>query len=211
MSRATRRPTPSSVLLPHELLWPDAERGPWLVRAAFGRVGERIEVVGVELQSLGVPELVERFGEMREGPSGESLPLALTSELWRTLPLGRLLAQARTAWLEALDDTGLLERNPDAAQLWTGPRRRGRVDLERVAAIYLAAMRPGGSGKPLEDVMERLGPMSKSAAAQRVSRARAAGLLAPTTRGRPSTLPGSPVNGPASSTSKGGRTGGGRA
>lgn len=58
--------------------------------------------------------------------------------------------------------------------------------LIRVASIYKAAVEAGAH--PLPVVAERLG-ITRRAAAQRVYRARAAGLLTATSRGRATRLP----------------------
>ncbi len=184
----------SDLLAPHEVLWPDPHQGPWLVTAVFGQVDQRPEVVGLSLQSLGTPELLARFGDSH--PAVEhALPRALTAEVWRSLPVGRLTAQARASWKGALQESGLLSQSPAAAELWKSRRRLGGVDLELVADVYLQALQAGRS--PTKAVQEAFGPMSKSAAAQRVSRAREAGFLAPTARGRSSGQPPPASHGPA--------------
>jgi len=182
-----RRPPLSSLLGPREVLWPDSQRGPWLVSADFGRIGDRMEVVGLNVRSLGAPDLEKRFALARR-PRGLELPALLTVQVWRSLPVGRLTAQLRAAWLAALDESGLLERNPAAAERWTAQRRQGGVDLEQVAAVYLKALAEGRS--PTEAVRVECGPMSKSAAAQRVSRACDAGFLVRTKKGRAAGPPG---------------------
>ncbi len=190
-AQPARRPPLSFFVGPHELLWPDPERGPWLVRATFGKVGEATEVVGLSVRSLGAPDLEERF--RHAPPLEEGLPLPLTTEVWRALPVGRLMAQMKAGTKKALHEAGLLEGRPGSAARWTAPRRRDGVDLARVAEVYLEAQRAGCH--PTEAVRTELGPMSKSAAAQRVSRARQAGLLGPTTRGRSSGAPARPEAG----------------
>jgi hypothetical protein len=185
VAQSEGEPRIRSLLMPHELLWPDVDNGPWLVSAAFGRVDGRAEVVGVTLESLGSPALVRRFGDA--GSPEQVLPHALTTDVWRRLPIGRLMAQARASWKDGLGRSGLLLENPAAAEAWERPRRRGQVDLAQVAEVYLRAQRVGRP--PTEAVRLAFGPMSKSAAAQRVSRARQQGLLAPTGRGRSSGEP----------------------
>ncbi len=172
---------------PHELLWPDAQRGPWLLTPTFAAVAGRIEVVGLQVRSLG-STADDRLRMVRRGdpPLDEGLPLPLTPDVWR-LPVARLTAQMRASYLRALDEAGVLADNPAAERKWTRPPRRSGVDLERVAEVYLDAVR--SRGKPLEAVVRRLGPMSKSAAAQQVSRACDAGLLVRRGRGRPAGPP----------------------
>ncbi len=171
------RCTPMFMLAAHELLWPDAQRGPWLLTPTFGTVEGRVEVVGLRMRSLGSdPTDRQRMVRRGDPPLDDGLPLPLTPEVWR-LPVARLTGQMRASWVRALEESGALASNPAAERKW----RRSGVDLERVAEIYLQAV--GIGDNPLEAV-RRLGPMSKSAAAQQVSRACDAGLLVRRGRGR---------------------------
>jgi hypothetical protein len=186
---------------PEQRLWPDPERGPWLVTARFARVDGRMEVVGLDLRSTRTVDLVD--GQYVDAephlrhvlpPSSSAIenetgrePIPLKSEVWRKLPVAALAAELRAAWVAALEDSGLLASNPRAAERWTGPADGGRVTLEDVAAIYLAAQDAGRP--PTKTVAETL-HLSHSAASTRVGRARAAGLLSPTTRGLSSGGPG---------------------
>jgi hypothetical protein len=177
---------PLFLLSPHELLWPDPRRGPWLLTPTFGTVAGRVEVVGLQVRSLGADQDDRRRMLPRvDPPLDEGLPLPLTPEVWR-LPVARLTAQMRASWMRALEGSGAFTGNPEAERKWTRPPRRSGIDLERVAEVYLQAVASGG--KPLEAV-RRLGPMSKSAAAQQVSRACDAGLLVRRGRGRPAGPP----------------------
>lgn len=197
-------------LAPHERLWPDPERGPWLVTAQFARVDGRMEVVGLELRSARRHKrdddgrIVDAEPRLREmlPPAYSDLenltdrePLPLKSEVWRSLPVAALSNELRAAHVEALDDSGILAANPRAAARWQGPsedrREDRRVTLEDVAAIYLDAL---DEGRPPTQAVARALVLSKSAAAQRVARARAAGLLGETRKGLPSRAPGSSRN-----------------
>lgn len=200
---ATRK---STGLAPYERLWPDAQRGPWLVTAQFARVDGRMEVVGLELRSARRHKrdddgrIVDAEPRLREVlppayPDLENLtgrePLPLKSEVWRSLPVAALSTELRASWVDALDDSGLLAANPRAAARWQGPREDRRVTLEDVAAIYLDAL---DEGRPPTKAVQEALHLSKSAAAQRVARARAAGLLGETRKGLPSRAPGASPN-----------------
>ena len=187
-------------------LWPDPQRGPWLVTAQFARVDGRMEVVGFELRSARRHKqdedgrIVDAEPHLREVlppayPDLENLtgrePLQLKSEVWRSLPVAALASELRAAHVEALDDLGLLAANPRAAARWQGSSEDRRATLEDVAAIYLDALDEGQP--PTKAVQEAL-HLSKSAAAQRVARARTAGLLGETRKGLPSRAPGASPN-----------------
>ena len=175
-------PAPLFALGPDELLWPDAERGPWLLTPTFAPVDGRMEVVGLGMRSLGSrPNDRLRMVRRTDPPIDEGLPLPVTQDVWR-IPVARLIAQMRASYLRAVDESGHLAQNPTAAQKWIRPPRRSGIDLARVAEVYLDAVSTGGN--PLEAVRQHLGPMSKSAAAQQVSRACDAGLLRRRGRGR---------------------------
>jgi hypothetical protein len=66
------------------------------------------------------------------------------------------------------------------------PRLLGPEELARVAEVYLAAW---GRGEPPTKAVAGQFGISTSAAAKRVAAARRAGLLAPTSSGRPSGVP----------------------
>ena len=198
----TRKP---AGLAPHERLWPDPQRGPWLVTARFARVDGRMEVAGLELRSTRRAEVVDgrivdaepRLRELLppetvelENLTGRE-PLPLKSEVWRSLPVAALSAELRASWVEALDDSGLLTANPRAAARWQGPSEDRRATLEDIAAIYLDAL---DEGRPPTKAVQEALHLSKSAAAQRVARARDAGLLGETRKGLPSRAPGASPN-----------------
>lgn len=175
-------------LMAHERLWPDPQRGPWLLTPTFADVKGRIEVVGLQMRSLGSRSSDrQRKTACWDSRLDDELPVPLTPLAWR-LPVAQLTSAMRASYLSALEESGLLAANPEAASKWVRPRRRGGVALERVAEVYIEASREGNP-KPLEAVM-RLGPMSKSAAAQLVSRACDVGLLVRQGRGKRATAPG---------------------
>lgn len=186
-------------------LWPDPERGPWLIRATFARVDGRMEVVGLELRSVRradrdpkTRELVDAEPHLAgvlpsqswphlEDSTGRE-PLPLRADVWRSVPVAQIASELRTAYVDVLEDSGALGAvDPRVRARWQGPSEDRAATLEDVAAVYLDAL---DAGKPPTKAVKDKLHLSKSAAAQRVARARAAGLLAPTRKGLPSGAPG---------------------
>ena len=165
-------------MAPHELLWFDEDGRGWHVRAEFARVGERMEVVGMEVRSYRRDDEEHLDGFL---PTRAEGPTVLSSTIWRAL--GTLSRDLREAWFGALTESGLIDQpgNERAAAAWRAPKDRVEVRLEEVAAVFVHADQNGGGGTPA--VANRFG-ISYAAAAKRVQRARAANRLPPATRGR---------------------------
>lgn len=168
------------------VMWPDRSRGPWLIDLRFAVVDERVECVGIELRSyrhddeawLALP---------RAGEGNEPVRVAMLREI----PLGSLIATEKLRAAHTLrSHLRHLRRDDLAAETaaWEKGAARTRggrppedLSLEQVAQVYREAA--VATNAPTRAVAEAF-QLSRSAAAKRVARARAAGLLPPTERGR---------------------------
>lgn len=159
--------------------WPSLIDGPYVVECAWSLTsGERPRVVciGVQLRTYAEanePQLADYAGPRIPG----SEPRPLTVDAWRAVPLATIVNQERRAIA-----SGMAETWPQLANAWRRPTPRSedrkRGDHEATAAVYNSA-----AENPTKAVQEAFG-LSYGAAAMRVRRARAAGFLAKTTRGR---------------------------
>lgn len=176
------------------LLWPHPGTGPWLLRLEWVTVRQRPECIGVEIRSFRKsneewpPEL----------PTWNEACPALTSDVWRALPIATIvrdlrleMASASVATLGRLISSGEwsgederdLRRLRTAAAVPLAANSALPASLhEEVAHVYEAAWKAGDF--PTQTVAEHF-QISHSAAAKRVHRARAAGALPATTKGRP--------------------------
>jgi hypothetical protein len=108
-------------------------------------------------------------------------PMPITAELWRQVNVGEAIAAERKAAARAMaaflghDAASLLRRTPRV-------RDRVRGELEQVAEVYTAAWSRGEP--PVKAVQKALGNVSYGSARGLVYRAREAGLLPATKRGR---------------------------
>ncbi len=198
-----RRPTVAGMFEPHAdappdwtaVLWPDSERGPWLIRLLWAPVVGRVECVGVEVRSY--RETDEDWPP--ELPRWDEDPPPLTTSLLRGVPLHTIVTDIRRQeaagsrelgqWMSdqpEFADAAAQDGIRRAMAAWDLPRGAPEM-LNETARVYSAAWRRGEA--PTKAVAARF-VISESAAAKRVSRARAAGLLPPTTRGRPAAGPG---------------------
>lgn len=142
--------------------WPDRKRGPWQLNLTFELVDGRFSLVGLEIK-----------------PAGK--PTRLNSGVLRSISLGRLF-DADKGLAELLPPSRVREALVQGTSPSPGrPLQYGHDHLVRVASIYREAWTAGGH--PTKTVAQRL-HMSRSAAAKWVAKARDAGLLAPTERGR---------------------------
>ncbi len=130
-----------------------------------------------------------------ELPSWDEDPPILQTSILRDMPLHSIVSDMRremaeqsegfVAWLAAQPEFATPEDQEGLRQLtasWREPP--GSVSgLAEVARVYDEAWR---AGKPPTKAVAEHFVISDSAAAKRVSRARVAGLLPETTRGRPS-------------------------
>lgn len=184
------------------LLWPDDRRGPWLVRVMWAPVEGRPECVGIEMRSY--RETGEEWPP--ELPHWSDHPEVLTTTALRELPFATIVGDLRRevaegdaefyGWLAGqpeyrspADQESLRRLRSAAAQ----PRRAAGRYTE-VAEVYQHAWQKGRP--PTQAVAEHF-TISQSAAAKRVSRARQAGYLPLTTRGRPGIAEPQEASGPA--------------
>jgi hypothetical protein len=168
------------------LLWPDDRRGPWLIVVTWAGIRGRLEPVGLEIRGY------------REGdwpsvlPTRDQGPAILTTTTVRELPFATIVAELRRQRAaQHADFIDFLAAQPEnqaeADQEWlrrlksAGTRRHAEV--AEVAEVYRQAWEVTGL-PPTRAVATHFG-ISQSAAAKRVSRARQAGYLPLTTRGKP--------------------------
>lgn len=161
-----------------ERLWPDFEKGPWLLHFDWCAIEGRAECVGFAITSV-VPE-GHRPGEL---VPPQDAAQRLSAQQLRDVPLGALVDEERPEWAAGWRALGL----NDVADAFAAPRgRRHPHDpperLRRAAAIYREAF---SAGQPPTKAVEEALVISRSAAGKLVARARAAGLLPPTSQGRP--------------------------
>lgn len=155
-----------------ERLWPDEEAGPYLLAITLDGVGDRLEVVGVEMWGC---EPVPASWE-RRSPAADPQPI--TSVAIR-LPLDRVATEA----MRLIPTPRRTERPqpPKPSGRIGRPPTYGKSHFGEVAAVYNAAL--AARQNPLAELSARFG-ISKTSAANWVSRCRILGLLPPTTRGR---------------------------
>lgn len=164
-------------LWPHQAFWHDDDGHRWLVTAWLGKVGDRVEVVGMDLRS---------FRHERESQLEQYLPLQedavkLTSQIWRSV--GALKERIRTKNRQELSDNGLLAGpDRDVSAAWNAPVNSVASRHEEVAYLFAKARLAGK--RPVDVVMAELF-LSESAANKRIQRARHAGALPLAGPGRP--------------------------
>ena len=173
------------------LLWPDERHGPWLIRVMWAPVEGRPECVGIEMRSY--RETGEEWPP--ELPHWSEHPQVLTTTALRELPFATIIGELRREMAE-----GDIEFYGWLASL---PEYRSLADQESLRRLRSAAARPRGAaegryaevaevyekawedGQPPTRAVAAHFTISQSAAAKRVSRARQAGYLPLTTRGKP--------------------------
>lgn len=172
------------------LLWPDGQRGPWLIDIMWAPIGDRDECIGLEIRSYR-----ERKGERAwppELPTWDQDPAILTTTTLRELPFATIVADLRrerraghvdfTDWLATQPEYQSEADQASLRRLRSAGTRRPAAALAEVAQVYRHAWETGRP--PTQAVAEHF-VISHSAAAKRVSRARQAGYLPLTTRGKP--------------------------
>jgi hypothetical protein len=172
------------------LLWPDDQRGPWLIVVTWAGIAGRLEPVGLEIRGY------------REGdwptvlPARDQDPAILTTTTVRELPFATIVAELRRQRAaQHADFIDFLAAQPEnQAQADQESLRRLRsagtrrhAEVAEVAEVYRQAWEVNGL-PPTRAVAAHFG-ISQSAAAKRVSRARQAGYLPLTTRGKPRAWP----------------------
>ncbi len=138
--------------------WPDPEKGPYLLTLRWVRDQGRPKLTGLHVDL-----------DDQEGP-------ALTTSMLRDLKLGEIAIEDR----ERLPH--IPQVKPSAVMVIEGMRPATVRRLQKASEIYLKAWRVGES--PTKAV-ERGMNATPAAAANLVRRARAAGLLPPTSSGVP--------------------------
>lgn len=146
-----------------EHLWPDETYGPWLIVLRWDEIDGRPECVGLDMSRIhqDQPLVVESDHEA-------SYFTYLTGSALRRLPLADLIARDRAELAPPVEAVG-------------GMRKSAADRLRLAAEVYRDAAAEGG--KPTKAVAERFG-ISSGGASNLVARARAAGLLPPTSRGK---------------------------
>jgi hypothetical protein len=159
-------------LLPTSRLWPDHDKGPWLLTFHWQVIRDRAECVGLDIASA-LPDhiLKERHATFVTLPP-VGRPLRTTT--LRELKLSELLhderVRAEHLAVDVLGDPGLgmAYREPDRMR----PATRRRLNL--VASTYREARARGD--KPIPAVARKL-KVTRGAASNLVMRARQAGML----------------------------------
>ncbi len=172
-------------------LWPHPGKGPWVVTLWFAELDGRMECVGLDLRSFDT----DRDGRPKGHPDRDLRRLTATTK--RELPLAELIDKRLELYAEHLLDVSehgsgqeQLAADKPLRALAATPRRNkpgrppalGSDHFREVARVYSEAFK-AGLKNPTARVAE-WGHVSKSAAAKWVARARAMGLLPPTSRGR---------------------------
>lgn len=177
------------------MLWPDEKTGPWMLTAGWSAIAGRIECTRFEVRSWRTED--ETWAKPL--PVSDVSP-AIGAEVWRSIPVGRIIATLRarqkaaniTAAFRARRTAQTPEQRWRAEELlrvarwWDAKPAAGGTTLEQVADVYRRAW--GNNENPTQAVADHF-VISPSAAAKRVARARAAGLLPPTSRGRATAAP----------------------
>lgn len=204
MTRRSRAEKLSGVATPPretDFLWPDEQTGPWWVHI-WWRIQHGVPTpVGMSLRSWVEEEETADVGWHNNLPSANAdavLP-RIDARLMRNLPTGALLAKGREQLAAMLrydvDTRGWSQEGLDRLAKWresiaveraaVESGRRGRYlgdeHYRDVADAYASAVQEGRN--PTAAVAEHF-TVSKSAAAKKVARAREAGFLPATTKGR---------------------------
>lgn len=163
-------------------LWPDPHEGPWALTLFFDEIDGRPECVGLSIRSDG--DAVPLMGT-------NVRPQRLTTQVLRSIPFARAVRSARQAltWIWAERAAGNLGKDGQGIAQRVAPKwqKRGRRDYgdehyRNVAEVYTAAWKAGDA--PTRAVAE-WGQVSRSAAANWVSRCRHMGLLGQTEKRKP--------------------------
>lgn len=158
-------------------LWPDPRKGPFAVWLHFAVIDGRAECVGVEVRSFAWP--TDMYA--RRLPAKDAATEVVSAEVLRSVRVGELVSRHRDdvrSTVARYVDESWPDDAHAAAQAWGDESVSDRV--RAAAQIY---MREYGTGRPTKAVEQEL-LVSYSAAAKLVQRARDAGLLPATTRGR---------------------------
>jgi len=172
-----------SAFPPAEVLWPDAESGPWVLRVDIDLVDGRPQPVGLNISSadpavrkrlsaivlrrIKLPEIVyAHLSEYRAGIRSRIESITADVDIPRSVT---------DEWEALHADAAAVDRRPGRPAYLTAD------DHQHVADLYRAAHE---AGEPVLATIQNALHLSPSAAAKRVSVARTLGLLPPTTRGK---------------------------
>ena len=176
---------------PKAFRWPDPVSGPYSMRVSVALVDGRPEVVGVEFWGANPSDFVPTRRRFRHLRSTD----AITSTAIR-IPLRELLTKLLSEFQRdselIVESTTASPRLKDSVaqrqvHMPTDAPRRGRRPrygppfFAQVAQVYTEAM---GRREAPTVAVAKWGQVNKSTAAKWVSKARALGLLPPTSRGR---------------------------
>lgn len=172
------------------LLWPDQRTGPWLIVVTWTNIEGRLEPVGLEIRSYREREGGQAWPPAL--PTWDQAPPVLSTTILRGLPFATIVTDLRRerqeihiAWVDGMAADPQWQSEPDQAalrRLRSAGTRQPTAALAAVAEVYRQAWQDGR--KPTRAVAKHF-VISQSAAAKRVSRARQAGDLPLTTRGKP--------------------------
>lgn len=169
------------------LLWPDARTGPWLIKVTWADIAGRLEPVGLEIR--GYRDDGQAWPPVL--PARDQGPAILATTTLRELPFATIVADLRRQKAaQNVDFIDFLARQPEneSAAEQARLRRlraagtRRHAEVAEVAEVYRQAWQDGRP--PTRAVAEHF-TITPSAAAKRVARARQAGYLPLTTRGKP--------------------------
>lgn len=174
------------------LAWPSDPAGPWRLSITWALVAGRVAPVGLSLRPIddASPQPLSA-ADLRSLRWAEVVAECLRARADELNALIEHVMEARQLGEEWAFEAASMERSAKAeiAQTKGGPLRDkgGRpsltdAELREVARIYTLAA--GISNAPTGAVAEHF-KLSKSAAANRVSKCRKRGLLPPTTAGKP--------------------------
>lgn len=179
----------------NSVLWPDPQTGPWWLMFRWAMVSGRPECVGVDIRSC------RETGQdwPPELPLWSQTPPTLTWEVWRSLPVPTIVRDLRQHfaqldarwWREMAEDPAMADNEGDRMELRrSAAKAEARVAgatalpssvYEEVARVYREAWQAGDN--PTQAVATHF-TLTASAAAKRVMRARQAGLLPATRKGK---------------------------
>lgn len=187
-----------------EELWPHPTRGPWGLRVTYGRIGERVGVVGVEVYAVDPREIASVIPDWpaidflaspsRQGgrfvtTSGLRVPLAeRVAEYLATLP--RRAAKVAGSRTESAGHRRAARHLLGVVDQVRPPGRPGRPPLpeghfEEIADLYERAVE---QGQPPRVEIARVKCVSLSTAGKWATECRRRGLLPATPQGKPSAM-----------------------
>jgi hypothetical protein len=159
----------------HRIPWP-TDKGPWVLVFHLALAEDQVpRCVGVDLRSFSIAKDGKSVT-----PVGESLQ-QLTAQVWRDVAIQSEMIAAMDAHLRKQMAPFVSKKTRDRSARRAGPKVFwDEAALRSVALVYRANL---GTGSPTKAVAETF-DVSPSMAAKLVSRARKAGLLGKTSKGR---------------------------